>query len=239
MSGGDELAREQYLDFLKLRNFRQTLLCHSEIAIDRTLRSERVSQMFAASDARPSSPEPDLRSTSPVQFEYPSGGSMSTNHPLAKAAMSHLGRVWPQALPFSELLQTARALTQRDTANGDATLEEDSNWLADMVVRLYAANFLELYAQPPAYVTKASARPVASPLARAQVEQGSSVTSLRHSSVEVGDEAARQLLLLLDGTRNHDQLLEELRQRANSGEITAESLEANLNRLGKLALLVA
>jgi methyltransferase-like protein/SAM-dependent methyltransferase len=238
-SGGDELAREQYLDFLKLRNFRQTLLCHSEIAINRTLRSERVREMFAASDARPSSPEPDLRSASPVQFEYPSGGSMSTNHPLAKAAMSHLGRVWPQALPFSELLQTGRALAQRDTANGDATLEEDSNWLADMVVRLYAANFLELYAQPPTFVTKASARPVASPLARAQVEQGSSVTSLRHSSVEVGDEAARQLLLLLDGTRNHDQLFEELRQRANSGEITAESLEANLNRLGKLALLVA
>ena len=31
----------------------------------------------------------------------------------------------------------------------------------------------------------------------------------------------------------------ELRQRADSGEITAEGLAANLNRLGKLALLVA
>ena len=238
-SGGDELAREQYLDFLKLRNFRQTLLCHSEIAIDRTLRSERVSQMFAASDARPSSPEPDLRSTSPLQFEYPNGGSMSTNHPLAKAAMSHLGQVWPQALPFSELLQTARALAQRDTADGEATLEDDATWLSDMVVRLYAANFLELYVQAPAFVRKVSARPVASPLARAQVEHGSSVTNLRYSSVEVEDEAARQLLLLLDGTRTREQLLAELRQRANSGEITVESLEANLDRLGKLALLVA
>ena len=36
-----------------------------------------------------------------------------------------------------------------------------------------------------------------------------------------------------------EQLLVELRQRANSAEITAESLEANLDRLGKLALLVA
>jgi methyltransferase-like protein len=238
-SSGDELAREQYLDFLKLRNFRQSLLCHSEVAIDRTLRSERVSQMFAASDARPSSPAPDLRSTSPLQFEYPNGGSMSTNHPLAKAAMSHLGQVWPQALPFSELLPTARALAQRDTSDSEATLEEDSNWLSDMVVRLYAANFLELYVQAPAFVTKVSARPVSSPLARAQVEQGSSVTNLRHSSVEVEDEAARQLLLLLDGTRTREQLLAELRQRANSGEITVESLEANLDRLGKLALLVA
>jgi hypothetical protein len=44
---------------------------------------------------------------------------------------------------------------------------------------------------------------------------------------------------LLDGTRNRAQLLAELRLRANSGEITAERLEANLDRLGKLALLVA
>jgi methyltransferase-like protein/SAM-dependent methyltransferase len=239
LSGGDDMAREQYLDFLKLRNFRQTLLCHSEVAIDRTLRSERVTQMFAAADARPASPEPDLRSTSALKFDYPGGGSMSTNHPLAKAAMSHLGRVWPQTLKFSELLQTARALSQRDTSSGEAPLEEDSNWLSDMVVRLYAANFLELYLQAPAFVMKVSERPAASALARAQVQHTSTVTNLRHASIEIEDEAARQLLLLLDGTRNQEQLLLELRQRANSGEITAESLETNLNRLGKLALLVA
>jgi methyltransferase-like protein len=164
---------------------------------------------------------------------------MSTNHPLAKAAMSHLGRVWPQTLKFSELLQTARALSQRDTSSGEAPLEEDSNWLSDMVVRLYAANFLELYLQAPAFVMKVSERPAASALARAQVQHTSTVTNLRHASIEIEDEAARQLLLLLDGTRNQEQLLLELRQRANSGEITAESLETNLNRLGKLALLVA
>jgi len=238
LTDGDELAREQYLDFLKLRTFRQSLLCHSEVAIDRTLRSQRVSQMFAASDARPSSPETDLLSTSPLQFQYPSGGTMSTNHPLAKAAMSHLGRVWPQALPFSELLQTARAIAQRDASGGEATLEEDSNWLSDMMVRLYAANFLELYVQAPAFVTKVSARPVASPMARAQIQEASSVTNLRHTSIEVEDEAARQLLLLLDGTRTQEQLLAELRQCVND-EITPESLDANLTRLGKLALLVA
>ncbi|HVP46514.1 MAG TPA: class I SAM-dependent methyltransferase [Bryobacteraceae bacterium] len=237
-SGGDELAREQYLDFLKLRNFRQTLLCRSEGALDRRLRPACVARMFAASDARPALPEPDLTSTSALQFNYPNGGSMSTNHPLAKAAMMHLGRVWPQALPFSELLRTARALSRRDTSAG-APLEEDATWLSDMVVKLYAANFLELHVHAPAFVTKPSARPVSSALARAQVERGSTVTSLRHSSVEVEDEAARQLLTMLDGTRDREQLLLELRQRANSGEITAESLETNLDRLGRLALLVA
>jgi hypothetical protein len=194
--------------------------------------------MFAASDARPASAEPDLRSTSALQFTYPSGGSMSTNHPLAKAAMSHLGQVWPQALPFSELLRSARALSQRDRSGSNVTLEEDANWLSEMVVRLYAANFLELHSQAPGFVIKVSERPVASALARAQVEHTSNVINLRHGSIEVEDEVARQLLLLLDGTRTRDQLLAELRQRPTASEITAEKLEANLDRLGKLALLV-
>ena len=238
-SGGDPLAREQYLDFLKLRNFRQTLLCRSEVALERRLRSECAAQMFAASDARAASPEPDIASTSALQFKYSSGGSMSTNHPLAKAAMTHLGRVWPRALPFSELLRTARALSRRDSGTDAAPLEEDASWLSDMVMKLYAANFLELHVHPPAFITKPSPRPLSSALARAQVEHASSVTNLRHSSVEVEDEAARQLLLMLDGTRDRERLLLELRGRAHSGEITAESLEINLNRLGALALLVS
>lgn len=238
LGGGDELVREQYLDFLKLRNFRQTLLCRSAVALDRKLSPGCVTRMFAASDARPASPEADITSTLALQFNYPNGGSMSTNHPLAKAAMTNLGRFWPQAMPFSELLRTSRTLSRRDGSAG-APLEEDASWLSDMVMKLYAANFLELHVHTPAFVTKPSARPVSSALARAQVEHDSSVTNLRHSSVEVEDEAARQLLLMLDGTRNQDQLLRELRQRVNSGEITAESLETNLNRLGTLALLVA
>jgi methyltransferase-like protein len=238
LGGDDELAREQYLDFLKLRSFRQTLLCRSEIALDRSLRPECVGEMAAASNARPATPEPDITSASALQFTYPNGGSMSTNHPLAKAAMAHLGRVWPQAVPFSELLTVARTLSQRDISSG-APPEEDTRWLADMVMKVHAANFLELHVHPPAFVTQVSERPVASRLARAQIELGEVVTNLRHVSIEVGDEAARQLLFMLDGTRIREQLLLELQQRLKSSDITGEGLEANLNRLGSLALLVA
>ncbi len=38
----DPLAREQYLDFAKCRRFRQTLLCHEEVAIERRLGPEKV-----------------------------------------------------------------------------------------------------------------------------------------------------------------------------------------------------
>jgi methyltransferase-like protein/2-polyprenyl-3-methyl-5-hydroxy-6-metoxy-1,4-benzoquinol methylase len=233
-SHNEHLAKEQYLDFLNLRHFRQSLLCHTEANIDRTTNPQRVKHLLAASEAQPSSPSPDVRSTAAEQFNYPNGGNMSTNNPLAKAAMLHLGRIWPQTVPVSELLHIAR-----DSSTSSATVDEDSNWLCDMVLKLYAANFLELHMRAAPFVSKPSERPQASALARAQLRNRSDVTNLRHAVIDVEDETARQLLSLLDGTRDHAELLTELRKRLPLADVTPEQLESNLNRLAKLALLVA
>jgi|SRR5579863_6670587 len=235
----DEIAKEQYLDFLKLRNLRQTLLCHKDIQVERIANTQRVMSLSAATDAKPSSPEPDVRSDKAEEFRYPKGGAMSTNHPLAKAAILHLGRIWPEAVPFRELLRVARSLSGRNAAESAAPSQEDANWLADMILKLFAANFLELHVHAPSFACQASERPASSALARAQVRERSEVTNLRHASVEVQDEAARQLLALLDGTHNRRELLEQLRARGHSSEITAEQLEANLAKLANLALLAA
>jgi len=233
-SQGDDLVRQQYLDFLKLRTFCQSLLCHAGVRLEQAADPARVTTMFAATEAHPASSDPDICSTSAEEFKYPSGGSMSTNHPLAKASILHLGRIWPKAISFHELLQIARTLRQRNTE----PLEEDTAWLSDLVLRLYAANFLELHVHQPVFTSEPSEKPVASLLARAQVQTSSIVTTLRHTAIEVADEAARQLLLRLDGTRNREQLQLELGELAVN-EITSEQLERDLQMLANRALLVA
>ncbi len=235
----DDVLREQYLDFLKLRTFRQTLLCHAGVRLDRRPNPERVKQLSASSEARPSASEPDVRSAAAEEFNFPKGGKMSTNHPLAKAAILHLGRVWPQAVPFAELLRTARAMAARDTPAAGAPVDEDSNWLSDMLLRLFAAEFLDLCVRAPSFASTVSERPAASPLAHAQLRAGLSITNLRHASISVDDEAARHLLLMLDGTRDRKQLLAEIRERLDAGEVTAGQLERKLDELAKMALLVA
>jgi hypothetical protein len=160
---------------------------------------------------------------------------MSTNHPLAKAAMLHLGRVWPRSVPFPELLQIARALSERDEAGEGAPLADDSAWLSDSILKLYVARLVELHLHAPAFASEVSERPLGSALARAQIQNGHSVSNLLYGSVEIDDETARRLLSLLDGTRDREQLLAELR----ADSITAEQLELNLKKLAKLALLAA
>lgn len=235
-SQGDELVREQYLDFVKLRYFRQSLLCHSEIQLQRRLDTSPVKKMLVASMAKPASAEPSVCSSAPEEFQFANGGNMSTNHPLAKAAMLHLGRIWPAGILFPDLLETARRVAGRNAAS-QAPLEDDSAWLADMLLKLCAANFAELHMHLPACSTQASCKPVASALVRAQLRSGHRVTNLRHACVSVDDESGRFLLSLLDGTRDRARLLAEMSERFDG--VTAERLESNLAELAKMSLLTA
>jgi hypothetical protein len=68
-------------------------------------------------------------------------------------------------------------------------------------------------------------------LARAQLEHGSTVTTLRHAMVNLDDALACRVLALLDGTRDLDALAREL------GE-PREQVEGRLRHLAKLALIL-
>ena len=46
------MRREQYLDFLKGRMFRQTLLCRAELAIDRTPRPAVLERLAFSTQAQ-------------------------------------------------------------------------------------------------------------------------------------------------------------------------------------------
>jgi SAM-dependent methyltransferase len=202
----DPLAREQYLDFFKGRMFRQTLLCHANVE-----RHEpdpaRMGGMFAASPARPDGDPPAGR----VTFRGPRGASLTTDEPLAKAAMLALGEAWPDAVPVADV--------------GGAPLH-------GLLLQAYAANLVQLHVWTPELTTTPSERPVASALARLQATEGTRVTNLRHATVEVADDLGRRLIRLLDGTRDRPALLRELAR-------PADELERSLAGLAAAALLEA
>lgn len=227
---GDLILREQYLDFLKCRKFRQTLLCHREVQLDRTLKPEQIARFSVASPLEPVSAAPEIRSPSPEEFRGPRATGLVTPHPIAKAALVHLSKVWPQSLEFHELLGRIRALL------GPAA--SDGRVLGEILLRVCAAGLAELHIHRFEFATEAGERPAASPVARLQVRSESRIATLRHTTVQVEDSLARQLLLLLDGTRDRAALRAELTASA-SRDIGADELETALAKLARLALLVA
>jgi SAM-dependent methyltransferase len=73
----DPLHREQAVDFLRHRAFRQSLLCHGHVTADGAPRPERVAGLLAASPARPAAAHPDLHSEGPAVFEGAGGEKLS------------------------------------------------------------------------------------------------------------------------------------------------------------------
>jgi cyclopropane fatty-acyl-phospholipid synthase-like methyltransferase len=222
----DPVRREQYLDFLRGRMFRQTLLCRAELALDRTPRPRVVRGMAVSSSARRrGEPNADGRTT----FEGPAGSTLTTDHPVVIHALERIGDSWPAAVWVHELVPQ------------DAT-DADSDALCDALLRSYAGNLVQLHVHPPELVTSPGQRPEASPLAREQARTGALVTNLRHTSVRIEDDLGRRLVMLLDGRRDRAELAAELRSwLTRSGHKVPEELDDGLERslvaLAQLGLL--
>lgn len=209
----DIVEMEQYMDFLRNRTFRQTLLCHDGIELDRILTPDRLTSLYVASPARPLSDDPQIHTTTVEKFQAPDGAILSTDHPVSKAAMLHLREIWPRAIQFDRLLETARTRLGLDSLADAEKRSADARALGENLLRAYAYSdsLVRLHVHAPHVATEVSEWPVASPVSRLQAEESRRVTNLYHERVNL-DPFGVYLLPRLDGTRNRDQLVDDLLQ---------------------------
>ncbi len=83
--GDDVVRKEQYLDFIKCRRFRQTLICRSEIKLERTASFAVIKEVLFSSSAKTASPDADLLDDSSVQFLGESDLKGDASAPVAKS----------------------------------------------------------------------------------------------------------------------------------------------------------
>jgi SAM-dependent methyltransferase len=104
----DLTQMEQYMDFLRNRMFRQTLLCHRGQPIDRELRPTDVELLQIRSNLVPTDKEITINSADEVGFRLPaSGQAVTTRSPLVKASVLAIAEAHPQCIPFSEVYSSA------------------------------------------------------------------------------------------------------------------------------------
>lgn len=218
--GKNREGGEQYRDFLKCRRFRQTLLCDKAITLDEEPSSARMETLYASSSATFVSEEDGVKS-----FEGVRGSSLKTAHPIALSVVENLIQAWPRSLHFNELSEIVG--TEHRTAQGE------------ILLALFGAGLIQLHAWRAHIATAAGEFPAASPLARLQAEAGSSLTTLRHTTIEANGPLERRLIALLDGTRDRPALERELRPlspKTNRKKFRDE-LDKNLAKAAYLGLL--
>jgi methyltransferase-like protein/SAM-dependent methyltransferase len=255
--GGDRIGREQYLDFLTNRMFRQSLLCKSEVRLHSEPRADALRQLHVASNAKCTSASLDLRSSRAEEFRAGGPVGATTSHTISKAALVCLAEVWPRSIPFAELgeLARARVVGNNVIVQDQAEHERDDRLLADNLLRAHAADVVELHSWPPPLAGMPGQFPRASAMARTQAQTGPWVTNAYHQIVNLHPMSCR-LLSLLDGRRDRAAIVEELASAVTSEEVKMErfgravtepnrvrgllrrELDGNLASLARSALLL-
>ena len=262
----DLIALEQYIDFLRNSSFRQTLLCHEDLSIERLLKpdSSWLSTLYAASYAKPVTAKINIQDKSTIEFRTIDGAAAATsNHPVAKAAMLYLSSISPQSVSLTSLLEIAlqSVYGKKQASLDNAIVEHDIQALMDSLLKSFSCDMrlVELRVHEPRFVVTAGERPLASRPARWQVQQGhTKVTNMRHEMVDLL-QLSIILLPYLDGKNDREALLTILLKLVKQGDIEIrrddkkmveveevevrkvmeKELEKNLQLLGRVALLEA
>jgi methyltransferase-like protein/SAM-dependent methyltransferase len=208
----DRLHLEQYLDFLRNRTFRRTLLVHDSVSLNRAPHADIVSRFKFSALAFPVANDPEVRSAKIEHFQTEEKCSCSTSQPVVKAMLVTLYRAWPGALTFAEILDAVG--TQIDPMP-EGQLRP---FLAKAVVQFYLNALVEMHMHVPEFTARVSERPLAYPLARRQAAAGGAVATLRHTVAQL-NALDRLILRHLDGTRDHTEVLHTLEQYALENDL--------------------
>jgi methyltransferase-like protein len=210
----DIVQMEQYMDFVRCRYFRQTLICRSGIRLSRSLSPGVVKSLYLATNATPTAVPLQLDESHTATFQTTGGYGVNCKSPLTKLALRELQRQWPEPLAFADLVTRSKSEAAKQGHAADGAGVED--FLAGEMLACMAVGVVEWQLTLPSFTTDVGKTPAAPPLARLQANQGYGVTNLRGESVTL-DEIHRQTLRQLDGSRDIARLTDTLMASVKEG----------------------
>lgn len=206
----DPVEREQYLDFLSGRIFRQTLFCRQDIKLNREIGPSAIDRFLVSSSLRPQRTKPKLAGQATEKFVGGNGVVIEIDQPLAKACLTYLGGIWGRAAAFPDLIASGKLMLERDGfAAEDWTSQTDIVRMVLMQVAR-ASSVVELHIYQPAAFTDVSEMPAVNRLAHWQMKSADNILSLLGMDMKIEDRVSRRLLELLDGTRSRTDVIREM-----------------------------
>lgn len=233
--GGQLLRQEQYMDFVRNRTFRQTLLCRKEIQLRRNVAGESMVN-FAFRSLLKSAPA-DFNLTPGVSATFNSTGDVKISTPdtFVKALLLVLTKTGgSNALSYRSLLEACRELAR--PYQGEITADQESkeeDTLQVNLLNLFSKGFVELYMEPVVFEAKIPARPAASGLVRYQAANARYITNRVHNPMPA-DLLARHIVQACDGTRTPDEILTLMVERARNGQFQVKEGETPMTDPAKI-----
>lgn len=214
------LATEQYMDFVRNRTFRSTLLCHDTAKLERNLDASRLEGMEAVGLVTLKDQAKDKKS---AVFVGAGGVELTVTNPVSVSLFAALVGYGRRSVPVSGLLDHVIDECSGLLAGQDpATVRGD---LGRLLLQGYLRKMVDLYIGAPGCPTPApdAARPVTLPVARWQAAHGQKVSSPRLDML-TPDPFINKFIAVCDGTRDRGAIIEAL-----SAAVVAREFQLNEN----------
>jgi SAM-dependent methyltransferase len=201
VAGDDVVRREQFLDFLRGREFRRTLLVRNDAAVCRKLVPNAMHRLHLTTLARREA------ASQGAIFRCPDGAVLQTINTSLVRALTALCDIGPIGMSFDEAFRTG-------CPEGSASVDG----FAETLLEAVSGGIVQLHTFAPKVTGHITDRPVANPLARASAHAGNDVvTSILHRDWRV-DHFDRRLISLLDGTRPRETLAAAMQSHEGMGD---------------------
>ncbi|MHC8441955.1 MAG: methyltransferase regulatory domain-containing protein [Candidatus Eutrophobiaceae bacterium] len=208
--GNNIVQREQYMDFIRNRMFRQTLLCHSDVSLSREIKTSLIRKLHLSCRCQPTDPKAVINKDGAVDFKM-GEISFSTSCRFSKSIITTLNEHSPEYISFDKLLAAVRKRIFDDSLViiDQQQLQQHSEIVATRIFELFLNNILSATLYPPKVKKDVSETPTTLPIIRLQAQTQPWVTNCLHQPIAI-DLFNRHLLPLMDGSRDMAQLQAEL-----------------------------
>jgi SAM-dependent methyltransferase len=223
---------EQFMDFMRNRTFRETLLHRAGRSPVYNIAPGRLEGVYVTGILRAQDSALDIHAGKPATFLGVGNVPVTTSTPIIKAALFCLIRSFPTSLRFESLLEKARFELDRNGVGG-APLAKDQQNLAVGLLKIHtSSDLIEFSIVPSRFIVDAGPKPLASPVARqhAANPEVDYVVTRQHNLVKL-DDATRKALALLDGTRDVSAL-------AGETGLAVETVVKCIHQLERSAIII-
>lgn len=217
------IEKEQFMDFVRNRSFRQTLLVREPAQPNYTIDPRVLGEMHISSAGRVASTgTDDLSKLQPVSFKAPGGMVVTTDRPLIRAALPILFAAYPCTVAYADLLAQARQQVEQAGGSLPPSPQDALELAAGLLNCVMGSNMIDLSAVAQSSSGGVTERPEALPAARAFASRFATVANVRHEAV-VLNEFERRLLPMVQGQASVEELVSGLVQAALAGQFRVES----------------
>jgi methyltransferase-like protein len=198
----DILSNEQYIDLVRCRTFRRTLLCHPSIQLNREIQSRALHPLYVS---RGTWPAGGIVAQIPLILE--AGGITLTLHaPEAVAAFQVLNDLEEESIAYPDLVARANS-------------SADDSGIASALIHAYTHGIVLLFPRQQRIQIQPSHTPTVDPWIRYQIAIGERrVVNLRHRTVAL-DRFDAEVLPFVDGTRSATDLEQVVLKHIQAGRL--------------------